>query len=215
MLKRLIAALLAAAMLVSFAACSEKEETEATADETAEIPVTTQPVAEEKKWEIPEDIELTDTQQEAAESAEEHLNGAGVSRATLVNTLVDEGHSQEDAEFVVDIFGIDWKEMARGTAEFYTYYMPFSYQGIKDHLLYMAFTEEEAQYGADSVDVDWDKMATKYIEKYYLYGSFDNDEIVAELEKAGFTNDQAVKGLEEYEADLAEDSSLRESLGLD
>lgn len=214
MLKKTIITLLIVALLCSFAACSDSD-SETEADETVDTPVTTQPVTEEKKWEIPEDIELTDSQREAAESAEDHLNGAGVSRATLVNTLIDEGHSQEDAEYIVDIFGIDWKEMARGTAEFYTYYMPFSYQGIKDHLLYMAFTEEEAQYGADSVEVDWDRMAYKYIEKYYLYGSFTNEEIIAELEKAGFTNEQAKKGLEEYETDQAEDSSLRESLGLD
>lgn len=215
MLKRFIVVLLAAFTLLCFVCCSDDEETDTPAEETVEAPVTTQPVTQEKKWKIPEDIELTETQREAAESAEEHLNGAGVSRATLFNVLIDEGHSTEDAEFAIDIFEIDWKEMARGTAEFYTYYMPFSYQGIKDHLLYMSFTEEEAQYGADSVEVDWDSMATKYIEKYYLYDSFGQDGVIEELEKAGFTHDQAVKGLEEYETKRAEDSSLRESLGLD
>lgn len=213
MLKRTVAALLATVMLVSLTACAGKKTEEPDTDDTADAPVTT--AAPEKKFKIPEDMELTDTQREAAESAEGHLNATGVSRTTLINTLIDEGHSKEDAEFVVDIFGIDWMEMARGTAEFYTYYMPFSYQGLIDHLIYMAFTEEQAIYGADSVDVDWDKMATKYIEKYYLYGSFEKDEIIETLEEAGFTHDQAVKGLEEYEADLAEESSLRESLGLD
>ncbi|MBQ3183049.1 MAG: Ltp family lipoprotein [Clostridia bacterium] len=212
MFKRSLIILLTLAMLCSVG-CSNKTTVD-NPDETGEITSPT-PAETEPRFKIPEDAVMNDTQKEAAEAAQEHLNGAGVSRATLIKTLVDEGHSEEDAIFAVDLFGIDWMEMARGTAEFYTYYMPFSYQGIIDHLKYMEFTPEEAQYGADQVEVDWDSMANKYIEKYYLYGSFTNDEIITELTEAGFTEEQAKNGLKEYEDKLAEDSSLREELGLD
>lgn len=180
---------------------------------------TSSTVTTELKFKIPEDIEMTDTQKEAAESAQGHLNGAGVSKAKLIQALVEEGHSQEDAEFVVEIFGIDWNEMARGTAEFYTYYMPFSYQGMIDHLEYMGFTHEQAVYGTDQLEVDWDENVSEYIEKYYMYESFAYDELVTALEEAGFTHDQAVNGIKDYEEEKesqrAEESSLREELGLE
>ncbi len=212
MLKKLIITLLAASMVFSFAACNKTVVTNP--DDTGEISSNT-PETQEPKFKIPEDIELTETQQEAAESAQEILNGTGISRAKLVTVLTEDGHSEEDAEYVADIFGIDWMEMARGTAEFYTYYMPFSYQGIIDHLVYMEFTEEQAQYGADQLEIDWDANARKYIEKYYLYDTFEGEDLIQELTKAGFTRDQAEKGIKDYEQQLAEDSSLREEYGLD
>lgn len=211
MLKRILISVLAAAILFSMAACSKKTTVTDTPDDTGEI---NSPAETEPRFKIPEDVEYTDTQLEAAESAQQHLE-VGISRVKLISVLVEEGYTEEDAVYAVDSFGIDWMEMARGTAEFYTYYMPFSYQGLIDHLKYMEFTDEQAQYGADQVEVDWDVMAKKYIEKYYLYGSFTNDEIITELTEAGFTEEQAKTGIKDYEDQLAEDSSLREELGLD
>lgn len=167
------------------------------------------------KFKIPDNIELTDSQRKAAERAEKQLDGLALSRSMLIKVLVDEGHSEEDAAYVADIFGIDWMEMARGAAEFETYYHPYSYQGLIDMLKYMEFTDEQAVYGADSVDVDWDSTAVTYIERNYLYGGFDDDGIIEKLEEAGYTHEQAVKGLEEYKQNMAEDSSIREEYGLD
>ncbi len=211
MLKRLLIIGLATAMLLSAAACSNKTTVD-NPDETAEIPADT--TKTEPRFKIPEDAVLNDTQREAAESAQEHLE-VGISRPKLIKVLTDEGYTEEDAIYAVDIFGIDWMEMARGTAEFYTYYMPFSYQGLIDHLKYMEFTDEEAQYGADQVEIDWDSMAKKYIEKYYMYHSYSEEDLISELTKAGFSEDQAKAGIKEYQDDLAEESSLREELGLD
>ena len=219
MIKKLLIMLLTLTMLCTVG-CSNKTTVDTdTSDETGEVTESvTEATETEPKFKFPEDIELTDTQREAADSVEEHLNGANASRITLINTLVEEGYSEEDAIFVVDSFGLDWMEMARGAAEFYTLYMPFSYKGIIDHLVYMKFTEAEAQYGADQLEVDWDANAAKYIEKYYMYESFPYDELVAELEEAGFTHEQAVNGIKEYEddkaAESAQESSLREELGL-
>ncbi|MBQ4561781.1 MAG: Ltp family lipoprotein [Clostridia bacterium] len=211
MFKRSIIILLAAVMLTSSVACSKKTATEAPAD-TGTVP--TAPAKQEPKFKIPEDAVLTDTQREAAESAQQHLE-VGVSKAKLTQALLDEGYSQEDIVYAVDIFNIDWMEMARGTAEFYTYYMPFSYQGIIDHLIYMEFTPEEAQYGADQLEIDWNSMAKKYIEKYFSYHTYTDKELEEELVKAGFTKEQAQQGIKEYNDAMAEDSKLREELGLD
>ena len=93
--------------------------------------------------------------------------------------------------------------------------MPFSYQGMLDHLKYMEFTDEEAQYGVDSLDTDWDTMAKKYIEKYYMYHSYSDKDLIDELTKAGFTEEQAKAGIQEYKDDQAEESKLREEQGLD
>lgn len=213
MLKRSITVLLAAMLLLSAVACSNKTTVTPGADETGEITSTT-PAESEPRFKIPEDAVLTDTQREAAESAQKHLE-VGISRAKLIEVLTEEGYSEEDSICAVDVFGIDWMEMARGTAEFYIYYMPFSYQGLIDHLKYMAFTDEEAQFGVDSLDTDWNTMAKKYIEKYYMYHSYSEDELIAELVTAGFSEEQAKAGIKEYKQDLADDSSLRESLGLD
>ncbi|MBR6513528.1 MAG: Ltp family lipoprotein [Clostridia bacterium] len=211
MFKRSLIILIAAAMLISIAACSNKTNTTENGDETGQVAVETE---QKPKFEIPDDVEFTDTQLAAAESAQAHLE-VGVSRPKLISALIEEGHSEEDAVYAVDAFGIDWMEMARGTAEFYIYYMPFSYQGMLDHLKYMEFTDEEAQYGVDSLDTDWDNMAKKYIEKYYMYHAYSDDDLLAELVKAGFTEEQAKAGIWEYKDDRAEESKLREELGLD
>ncbi len=217
MIKKLLIILLTLTILLT-AGCSNKTTVDAP-DETGEAGSSAPEATEtQPKFKFPEDIELTDSQREAADSVESHLNGANASRTTLINTLIEEGHSEEDAIFVVDSFGLDWMEMARGAAEFYTLYMPFSYKGIIDHLIYMNFTEAEAQYGADQLEVDWDANVSKYIEKYYMYDSFSYDELVSELEEAGFTHEQAVNGIKDYEddkaAESAAESSLREELGL-
>lgn len=211
MLKRSLIILFAAAMLLSVAACSKKTTVETPVDTGV---TATSPAENEPRFKIPEDAVLNDTQREAAECAQKHLE-VGVSKAKLTQALLDEGYSEEDAIYAIEIFNIDWMEMARGTAEFYTYYMPFSYQGMIDHLKYMEFTDEQAQYGADSVDVDWDAMAKKYIEKYYMYHTYSEEELIAELTKAGFSEAQAKAGIKEHKEDLAEESSLREELGLD
>lgn len=211
MFKRSLMILIAAAMLISMAACAKKTTENNESDDTTEVVASTET---EPRFKIPEDVEFTDTQMAAAESAQEHLE-VGVSRPKLISTLVEEGHTEEDAIYAVDAFGIDWMEMARGTAEFYIYYMPFSYQGMLDHLKYMEFTDEEAQYGVDSLDTDWDTMAKKYIEKYYMYHSYSDEDLLDELVKAGFSEEQAKTGIREYKDDQAEDSKLREELGLD
>ena len=217
MIKKLLIMLLTLTVLCT-AGCSDKTAVD-TPEETDEVTeAVTEATETEPKFKFPEDIELTESQSKVVESIQEHLNGAHASRSMLIKTLTEEGHSEEDVIFAVDNFGLDWMEMARGAAEFYTYYMPFSYQGMIDHLKYMEFTDAEAQYGADQLDIDWDANVAKYIEKYYMYDSYGYDDLVAALEGAGFTHEQAVNGIKEYEddraAESAQESSLREELGL-
>ncbi len=213
MIKKAFIILLALTMLC-FAGCSDKT----TAEEPTVTDEVTSTVPEEERTEyaIPEDAVLSDTQRKAAEDALGYLNGTGISKTNLTQVLIEDGHSEADVLYAIEIFNVDWTDMACYTAGFYTYYMPyFSYQGLLDHLIYMNFTEAEAQYAVDHCEASWEDMAVKYIEKYYMYNDMTDKELSEELTKAGFTEDEAANAVERYREDRAEESSMREELGLD
>ncbi|MBR4881037.1 MAG: hypothetical protein IKU19_03835, partial [Clostridia bacterium] len=86
MFKKSLIILIAAAMLISAVACSKNTTADNTDVTTTDPAVTT---SNEPRFKIPEDVEFTDSQMAAAESAQEHLE-VGVSRPKLINALVEE-----------------------------------------------------------------------------------------------------------------------------
>jgi type IV secretory pathway VirB10-like protein len=162
-------AVVMAALGLTVASCSVPE---APAPETETTTITTTPVppAEPSPTPTPEatpaasptpepeppaEPEMTVGQENAYGSAMSYLSMGGFSRTGLIDQLIYEGFSAEDAEFAVSKIeqegGVDWMEQAAKSAASYQEFASMSRQELKDQLLYEGFTEEQAEHGVVSV----------------------------------------------------------------
>jgi Host cell surface-exposed lipoprotein len=93
---------------------------------------------------------LTQSQKNAIESARSYLQFSGFSRLGLIDQLVFEKFTVDDATFAVDSLGANWNEEAAESAASYLAFTSFSCQGLIDQLVFEKFTVEEAAYGAST-----------------------------------------------------------------
>ena len=93
----------------------------------------------------------TVSQRNAVRAAKEYLEVMAFSHDGLVDQLVYEQYSYEDAVYGADNCGADWFEQVARSARAYLEYMAFSRQELIDQLLYEKFTQEQAEYGASAV----------------------------------------------------------------
>lgn len=126
------------------AAAPEKIEAPAEIKAEPEV-VTPEPVAEPAK------PDLTMGQKQAVGKGESYLDMAGFSRTGLIDQLVFEGFSTEDATFAVDYIAPDWNREAAEKAQSYIDMTSFSRQGLIDQLLFEGFSQAEAEYGVTAV----------------------------------------------------------------
>ena len=160
-MKKALIILSAIAMLMLLVACGEvatssnESESAAPASETVEEPAESkaveQPTESEPVVEEPAEPELTMGQQQAIGKGEDYLDFASFSRQGLIDQLVFEGFSTEDATFAVDHIAPDWNAQAAQKAQDYLDMSSFSRQGLIDQLVFEGFTQAEAEYGVQAV----------------------------------------------------------------
>ena len=129
---------------------SQTTTTEPTDTEPADTQQTEQTAAPVEEQEDPADT-MTMGQKNALGSAESYLSFTAFSRQGLIDQLVYEGYSTEDATFAVDNCGADWNEQAAKSAQSYLDMTSFSRQGLIDQLVFEGFTQEQAEYGVTAV----------------------------------------------------------------
>jgi len=91
--------------------------------------------------------DATISQQNARRKAQQYLNYTAFSRQGLIEQLVYEGFSVDDATFGVDSITVDWNQQAAKKAQQYLNYTSFSRQGLLEQLQYEGFTPSQAAYG--------------------------------------------------------------------
>lgn len=94
---------------------------------------------------------VTVSQKNALNKAKSYLSYASFSHDGLVDQLVYEQFSTEDATYAADNVGADWNEQAADKAKEYMSYSSFSRGGLIDQLEYEKFTPDQAAYGANAV----------------------------------------------------------------
>jgi len=131
---------------------SATESTPEPADTEAE-PAAAEPAPEPEPEPVAEPAEpaLTMGQQQAVSKGRDYLDYAAFSRKGLIDQLVFEGFSADDATFAVDYIAPDWNEQAALKAKDYLDYSSFSRQGLIDQLVFEGFTKAEAEYGVKAV----------------------------------------------------------------
>lgn len=90
-------------------------------------------------------------QRNAIRQAESYLDYTAFSRTGLIEQLVFESYSTEDATFAVDHIEVNWMEQAAKTAQNYLDFTSFSRQGLTEQLEFEGFTSEQAAYGVSAV----------------------------------------------------------------
>lgn len=93
----------------------------------------------------------TISQANALKMAKQYLDYTAFSYSGLIEQLVYEKFSREDAVYAADNCGANWNIQAEKKAEEYMDYSAFSREGLIDQLEYEGFTPEQAEYGAASV----------------------------------------------------------------
>jgi hypothetical protein len=98
----------------------------------------------------PVEQDVTSSQRNAIQSAQEYLDMSAFSRTGLIQQLEYEQFSTEDATFAVDSLNVDWNEQAARSAKQYLESSSFSRSGLIDQLVYEGFTRAQAEYGANA-----------------------------------------------------------------
>lgn len=90
------------------------------------------------------------SQENAVRAAQEHLAVEAYSRKSLIDQLVYENYSAEDATYAVDSLNTDWNQQAVKSAKGHLGVEAYSRGGLIDQLVYEGFTPAQAEYGVSA-----------------------------------------------------------------
>ncbi len=68
----------------------------------------------------------------------------------LIEQLLFEQYTEEQAKYGVDHCDADWNEQAEKSAKSYLSHSSFSYKGLVEQLEYEGFTHEQAEHGVSA-----------------------------------------------------------------
>jgi len=109
--------------------------------------------AEVKKVQKVEESNTNETLSEknAVGMAKNYINSMAFSKKGLIEQLVFEGFSTEDATYAVNKINVDWKEQAVIAGNDYLDTMSFSKGGLIEQLEFDGFSNEEATYAVNQI----------------------------------------------------------------
>lgn len=125
-----------------------------------------------------------------------YLSSMPFSEEGLVEQLIYEGYSEEEATNAVKNCGADWKEQALLKALDYLDSSAFSDESLTDQLIYEGFSEIEADYAVDRCGADWKEQASIKAAQYLEISTFTRDELISQLEYEGFSSEEAIYGVQ-------------------
>ena len=131
------------------------------------------------------------------------FKGSNYSKQSYKETLMRRYKlSEDDAQYVVDKLGIDWKEQALLEAKGYLR-SPFSKEKLAWQLINMEkYTQEEANYAVENVGSDWKEEAVKMAEAYSKVAKLTKERVFELLiNVAKFTQEEAEYAIEHAKID--------------
>ena len=141
------------------------------------------------------DPNATIGEQNALRKAYSYLDFTAFSHDGLVDQLLYEGFSDQEAAYGADNCNADWNEQALKKAKDYLSMTAFSYDELIEQLEYEKFTTDEATYGVDNCGADWNEQAAIKAKQYLDMSAFSKDALIQQLEYEGFTSEQAAYGV--------------------
>ena len=84
----------------------------------------------------------------ARQKAEDYLAFSAFSKSGLIDQLIFEGFTRDEAVYGVNHISVDWNEQAAKKAAQYMSFQSFSANGLIQQLIFEGFTKRQAAYGA-------------------------------------------------------------------
>ena len=134
-------------------------------------------------------------QKNALSKAKSYLKMMAFSYEGLIDQLIFEGYTEEEAKYGADNCGADWNAQALKKAKDYLKMTAFSAKGLQEQLEFEKFTKAEAQYGVENCGADWNEQAKKKAADYLKLMSFSRSGLKDQLVFEGFTAEQAEYGV--------------------
>ena len=150
-------------------------------------PEPTKPEQEEDRLAL---SNISESQKAALSKAIARTYTIPYSHVKLVNQLMEDGFSFEDAKFAADNCGADWNENAVWRVDVYFDIRPFSYKMLVNQLEYDGFTEDEIEYAAENRGKDWNEQAVIMAKACIRSGMDNKMRIIGYLEEHGFEDEQ-------------------------
>ena len=138
---------------------------------------------------------VTTGQKNALSKAKTYLKMMAFSHDGLVDQLIFEGYTEEEAKYGADNCGADWNAQALKKAKEYLKLMAFSAKGLQEQLEFEGYTTEEAKYGVDNCGADWNEQAKEKAAEYLKLMSFSKSGLIYQLTFEGFSAEQAEYGV--------------------
>ena len=129
----------------------------------------------------------TTGQRNALRQAKSYLEIMPFSYQGLVEQLIYEGYTADEAAYGAANCGADWNAQALKAAQKYLNIMGFSYQGLLDQLIYEGYTADQAAYGVANCGANWYDQAAKTASRYLSFMSFSRASLIDQLIYEGFT----------------------------
>ncbi|QOX64206.1 hypothetical protein FRZ06_13090 [Anoxybacterium hadale] len=138
------------------------------------------------------------SQKNAVSMAKDYLESSNFSQSGLIEQLIFEGFSEDDAAYAVSRLDVNWREQAATMAKGYLESSNFSQSGLREQLEFEGFSEDDANYAVSRLDVNWSEQAAAMAEGYLESSSFSRSGLIEQLIFEGFSEGDAT-----YAADKA------------
>ena len=151
-------------------------------------------------WQI-EYPDLTDQQRQAMEKAARKLSFGGKSRTELVNDLMEEQMTREQAEEAIDLCQVNWNTEAVEEACGYLSYCTYSPEELRTQMEREQFLPEQIDYAIENCGVDWNKQAYRAAQLLIRYGAYSREDVRYWMEQQGHAPEAASYAAENLETD--------------
>ena len=133
----------------------------------------------------------TNTQRRAIDLARAYMGNFNLSRAGLIDALMNGGFSRNASTFAADYLNVNWNAEAAQAARDLLRQGNFSRRTLIAALESKGFTQGQATHGADNAGANWNQEAVDAARHYRSLGFTTRRQIIDKLIAAGFTSAQA------------------------
>lgn len=133
---------------------------------------------------------------QALKEAKGYLESGSFSKKGLIEQLMYDGYSFEQAQYAADHCCANWLDQAKKEVQSYLSSRWYSRRGLIEQLEYDGYTNEEARVAVDSCGVMWKYQAYREAKSYLSSNSFSKSGLIEQLESDGFSHDEAEYAVE-------------------
>lgn len=130
--------------------------------------------------------------EQALKAANDYLSCGTYSRHELIETLQDDGFSDDEAQYAADSCGVNWQEQAKTEIQSYLKENGYSRSGLIEQLVYDGYEQEEAEMAVDACNVMWQYQAYRVAKDYLSSGTYSKKALIEQLAEDGFTHEEAL-----------------------